>query len=216
MPEPGTLIKFGNQENIKQLQNEGLLYLNNLPYFWGIEDEELRGDPFDSVAEVSRGPKVVFPTPDGKEVTLEGEWVMRFHPSEPEKINIYCMYALRPSAGSFPVHEKNYRFGDSALVLTNPQEFMKRVETTLKEQAIRGKADLVTYIDNNHIGKVGPFKKLNAFSYQSEWRLVCLDGPGKERKIRIGNIQDISVILRSEEVNNEIKIEPESGKEEGL
>ncbi len=211
MTEPGTLIKFGNQENIEQLQTDGLLYLNNLPYFWEIEDDELRGDPFDSVAEVSRGPKVVFPTPDGKEVTLEGEWVMRITPPEPERINIYCMYALRPFAGSFPVHEKNFRFGDYALVLTNPHEFTKRVESTLQEQTIMGKADLVTYLNDGHIGKVGPFKKLKAFSYQSEWRLVCFDGPGKERKISIGNIQDISVVLRSEEINKKIKIEPEPG-----
>lgn len=209
MRESGTLIKFGNQENIEQLQSEGLLYLNNLPYFWGIEDEELRGDPFDSVVEVSRGPKIGFPTPDGKEVIIEGEWVMRMHPPDPEKINIYCMYAIRPSANSFPVHEKNFRFGDYALALINPQEFMKRIESALKEQAIEGNADLVTYIDNGYIGKVGPFKKLKSFSYQSEWRLVCPDGPGKERKICIGNIQDISVILRSDEVNKEIKIEPE-------
>ena len=47
MGEPGTLIKFGHQEYLLQLQDEGLLYLNHLPYFWKIEDEELRGDLFE-------------------------------------------------------------------------------------------------------------------------------------------------------------------------
>ena len=36
--EFGTLVKFGKQDHLLQLQDEGLLYLNNLPYFWEIED----------------------------------------------------------------------------------------------------------------------------------------------------------------------------------
>ena len=47
MEEPGTLIKFGQHEHLLQLQDEGLLYLNNLPFFWEIENDELRGDRWD-------------------------------------------------------------------------------------------------------------------------------------------------------------------------
>jgi len=209
MEEFGTLVKFGNQEHLQQLQDEGLLYLNNLPYFWNIEDEELRGDPFDSVTEIQRGPKVVIPLQNGKEVTMEGEWIMRMHPSEPEKINIFCMYALCPFSGTFPVDERNFRFGSFALVMINRPEFMRRAELALKSQKIKFKADLVNYVDNSHIGKVGQFKKLRKFAYQSEWRLVCYDGPRGPRKIRIGSIKDISVILHSEQINEEIKIETE-------
>lgn len=77
MKKFGTLVKFGQQEHLKLLQEEGLLYLNNLQYFWKIEDQELRGDPFDGVAEVRRGPKVVIPLENGKEFTIEGEWIWR-------------------------------------------------------------------------------------------------------------------------------------------
>jgi hypothetical protein len=55
MEQPGTLIKFGKLEHLQQLQDKGLLYMNNLPYFWNIEDEELRGDPLDCAAQVLRG-----------------------------------------------------------------------------------------------------------------------------------------------------------------
>ena len=209
MEEFGTLIKFGQQDHLLQLQDEGLLYLNHLPYFWEIEDQELRGDPFDSIAEVRRGPKVVIPLQNGKEVSMEGEWVIRMHPPKPEKINIFCMYALRPFSGTFPVDERNFRFGPFALVLLNRPEFMRRIETTLRSQKMEFKADLVEYVDDSHIGRVGPFIKLKRFAYQSEWRLVCYNGPGGPRKIRIGSISDISVILRSDEINNEIKIETE-------
>jgi hypothetical protein len=208
MGESGTLIKFGQQDHLLQLQDEGLLYMNHLPIFWEIEDEELRGDPCDCVAEVARGPKIGFTLADGKEVFAEGNWTLRMHPTEPEKINIFCMYALRPLVeGTFPIDEKNFRFGEHALLLIKPGEFMRRIESNLKSQRIIAQADLVEYVDDEHAGKIGPFRKFKKFSYQSEWRLVCLHGPGGPRKIHIGSIRDISVIMRSDEVNKEIKID---------
>ena len=128
-------------------------------------------------------------------------------PPEWEKINIFCMYALRSLIeGTFPVDEKNFQFGEHALVLLDPDEFLHRIETTLKSQKIRAEANLVEYVDDEHTGPVGPFRKLKRFAYQSEWRLVRNDGPGELRKIRIGSIRDISVLIRSDEVNKAIRV----------
>ena len=208
MGEPGTLIKFGKQERLLRLQAEGALYLNTPEYFWKIEDEELRGDPFDCIAKVARGPKIVIPLPDGKQVSVEGEWIYRMYPPEPEKINIFCMFALRPLIeGNFPIDKRNFQFGDYALFLINPNEFMRRVQSALKNEKINYKADLAEYVDDNYIGELGPFKKLKRFAYQSEWRLVCSEGPSGPREILIGDIRDISVILSSAEINELIKVE---------
>jgi len=207
MREPGTLIKFGKLEHLLQLQNEGLLYMNNLQYFWELEDED-RGDPLDCIAQVHRGPKMGFTLPDGKEVFMEGEWTIRMHPREYDKINIFCMYALRPIVeGSFPVDKRNFRLGDHALLLINPAEFLRRIESTLKSQRIVGDANLVEYVDDKHTGDLGPFRKLSKFAYQSEWRLVCYNGPARPREIRVGSIADISVILSSDEINKEIRVD---------
>lgn len=204
----GTLIKFSQHEHVLQLQNEGLLYMNNLAYFRRIEDEELRGDSFDGVTRVerARNTKVEMKLPDGREITIkEAKWVLGMDFYEPERINIFCMYALH--AGSFPVDEKNFRFGDYALVLTSGQEFMNRVVSTMKTQIIKeAKGDLVEYVDNQFTRELGPLKKFKTFDYQSEWRLVCYDGPGGVRKISIGSIRDISVIIPSSEVNRIITI----------
>lgn len=205
----GTLIKFGREADLLQLRDEGVLYMNNLPYFWGIEDEELRGDSFDCVAEVARGPKVVMRQPDEKDLVMEGEWVLRMHPPTPEKINIFSMFALRSAIGNFPVDERNFRFGGYALVMLKPQEFMARVEKHLKAEKIEARGDLVEYVDDKHTGKLGPFKKLMKFAYQSEWRLVCYDGPGGPRKIQIGSISDVSVLVRCDEINSLLRIEYE-------
>jgi hypothetical protein len=42
------------------------------------------------------------------------------------------------------------------------------------------------------------------------WPLIE-EPPGEPRKIRIGSIRDISMIIRSDEVNKEIKIDFEPG-----
>ena len=215
MGEPGTLIKFGQPEHLQSLQEEGLLYMNNLPYFWKKEEDELRCDPFDCISEVvDRGPKVGLTLANGKEVLMQGNWTLGMHPLEPEKINLFCMYALRPlDERTFPVSERNFRFGEHALVLINPDQFMRRIESTLKSQRIIAKAELVEYVDDCYTGELGPFRKLKKFAYQSEWRLVCVDGPNGPREIRIGSIRDISVIIRSDEVNKEIKVEFEADAE---
>lgn len=206
MREQATLIKFGKYEYICQLRDEGLLYLNNLPYFWEIEDEELRGDSFDGVAEVRRGRNgTATPVGDTENPLKVTNWVLRVHPSQPERINIFCMYAVRPSLGSFPVEERNFQFGDYALVLTNPQEFIERISSRLTSQGVKHRAALVDYVDDEYTGEFGPFKKLSRFSYQSEWRLVCYDGPGEVRRLHIGSIAEISAIVPSAEVNQKIR-----------
>jgi len=208
MGEPGTLIKFGRQDHLRQLQEEGLLFMNNLPYFWGIEDQELRGDPFDSNVRIERGPRIGMTLPDGKKAFFEGTWTLGMYPSNPEEINLFCMYALRPLVeANFPIDAKNYRFGEHALVLINRDEFMVRIASVLRSQKIKAQVGLVEYVYDSYKGEIGPFRKLGKFAYQCEWRLVCLDGPGGPRKISIGSIQDISVIMHSDELNKEIKID---------
>lgn len=207
MDQPGTLIKFGKLEHLHQFRDEGLLYLNNLPYFWNLEDEELRGDPFDCAVQVIRGPKITMVMPDRNEVTVCRDYTLKIRPSEPEKINIFCMYALRPLIeGAFPVDKKNQRFGDHALILMNRDEFIQKLESSLKSQRIVADGELVEYVNDEHTGELGPFRKFNRFSYQHEWRLVGYDGSGEPRKIQIGSIRDISVILPSDQVNKEIKV----------
>ncbi len=160
MDQPGTLIKFGKLEHLQQLRDDGLLYLNNLPYFWNIEDEELRGDPYDCALQVVRGPKVTVVMPYVNEVT----------------------------------------------VCTGYTAFMQRLESTLKTKTLFWKTDLVEYVNDEHTGELGPFRKFNRFSYQYEWRLVCHDGPSEPLKVPIGSIRDISMILPANEVNQRIQI----------
>jgi hypothetical protein len=208
--ERAALVKFGNLEHLESLQTNGEVYMNTLPYFRKIEDDDLRGDPFDSVSEIQRGTKGTITHPETGATFPVTEFTLRLGPNEPEKINLFCMYALRPEHGTFPVPEDNFRFGNHALVITNVPVFLDKISIYLREHKITGKADLVEYLDNNHVGDVGPFKKLKKFSYQSEWRLMCKNGSGTPIKLKIGSLKNISILIESSKINHEVKIYPKS------
>lgn len=204
--ESAAFIKFGSYDNMCSLRDRGEIYMNTLPYFRQIEDDELRGDPFDSVNEIQRGTKghVVIPSTDKKiQIT---NFDLRIGPDNPEQINLYCLYALRARQKSYPIHRKNYNFGTHALIIFNAQAFMDKLRAELKDKNINGSGNLVEYIDNDYIGKVGPFKKLKKYEYQSEWRLLCSNGDGKPRKMIIGPINEISLLVKTQNINNEVTV----------
>jgi hypothetical protein len=141
----------------------------------------------------------------GSVMPLNGEklevtnWTAVREPPNPEKINLFCMYALRQS--TFPVDAKNFGFGDHAVIVTNVPEFIDRVRSYIIDNKLAASCNLLKYVDP-YSGEMGPFRKLKNFAYQSEWRVVCKDGPGGVREERIGSIRDISIIMPSTEVNN--------------
>jgi len=206
MDERATLIKFGRYEHLCQLREEGALYMNTLPHFWGIEDNHVRGDRFECNDEIVQGPMAsVRPSMPGIHPTQVGNWTIGVRPPDAERVNLFCMYAARPIAGTLPVDERVFAFGDSALVLTVPDRFIEQVASTIESEQIRAEANLVEYVEDSYVGEAGPFKKLRCFAYQSEWRLVCYDGPRAARILRIGTIRDISVVMRSSEVNQRLR-----------
>ncbi len=180
--------------------------MNTLPYFREIEDIGLRGDPFDSVDEIQRGTKGHIVIADTEKKIQVTNFELRIGPDEPEKMNLYCMYALRAKRESYPIHEKNFEFGSHALIIYNAQVFMDKIRVVLKKKNTKGVSNLVEYLGDNHTGDVGPFKKLKRFAFQSEWRLVCNNGNGNPRKLIIGQINDISHIVEAQNINNEVTV----------
>ena len=201
--ERSALIKFGEYEHLCSLRDKGEIYMNTLPYFREIEDGELRGDPFDSVTEIIRGNKGHIALETGQKIQLT-DFVLRIGPDTPENTNLFCMYTMRPKHGAYPINEKNFKFGEYALVFFDSQELINRIGKSLRQLGISAKANIVEYVGNDHVGEMGPFKKLEAFSYQSEWRLVCENGTGNPRTIVIGDLSTICTLVKAKNINKEI------------
>lgn len=109
--------------------------------------------------------------------------------------------------------EKLLKFGDSALLITDRNEFLRKVAVALDREGIKGYHGYVDYYDEskdsleywtsliknglNHVA----FWKRERYSYQQEYRFL-IEPPITENdyyELEIGNISDISVLLTAEQ-----------------
>lgn len=150
------------------------------------------------------------------------------HLDRVDNLHIFCMFAFH--SGDFEsLSSENVKafmenqlgsiddcikdFGRYSVAVTNTQEFLRRVRAAMKrmyeERCIsEGRADFVKYYDpdtfNMEISKEMeiPFYKRNDFLHQKEYRIaINTDTVGCDhRTIDIGNIQDITVAMKTEDI----------------
>jgi hypothetical protein len=119
------------------------------------------------------------------------------------------MYALRPPDGEVPVDEKNFRFGDAFAVITDGDEFLRRVREAAALPGHDLHYKLVEYFDEDaYTGGVGIFKKRKAFQYQSEFRIALIPGTNQPFRFFIGDLSDITRIGLLSELNQRLRIAP--------
>jgi len=204
-----TLIKFGRLEHLEELRTQGLIYMNTLPFFWNVENDPARNDPFDCVNSMHRGSEGFVVVNEGLDLERKipiSHWDYKEHSSNPEHTNLFCMYGLFRDDALVSIDSRNHNLGEYALVFHDAQEFIDRVRDYMKTEAVKGIFNLVEYVDNNYIGKVGPFRKREKYRYQSEWRIVWRDGSGDVRKPMIGSLEEISTIIPVADLAKEIRI----------
>ena len=198
----GTLCKIGKREHMVSLQ-DGFVYLKTLKWFWETEDDGLRGDKLDCVDRMANGVHMGMRDASGKVVPVKvTSWTLQERTAEPERINLFCMYAIHRDPNSASIDMRVMEFGDTALIITNLGEFLNRIKRAALETDRLSHADLVNYVPTDYIGDVGLFTKTEPFKYQSEWRLAIQDGPGEPMTLNIGSLAGISQLIRSEDLND--------------
>lgn len=201
----GTLCKIGQHQHIESLQRNGTVFLNTLDYFWGVEDGGLRGDSIDGVDHMANGVHAEIRTPDGELIPANvTSWTLQTRTAEPEKINLFCMYAIRSEPNFPPVDSRVIEFGESTLVMTQPDEFMARIAAAARETGRSFDYDLVNYVPSDFIGDTGLFTKTEPFTYQSEWRFAMYDGPGNPITLELGDLSDISTLIQSNQLPDDV------------
>ncbi len=206
-----TLIKFGSTEHIRQLQDEGLMFFNTLAYYQHIEDGHLRGDQDEGIHSVYQSSSARIIVDDGSEAhTIDQSSglvdIVKFSMCSDVNTNVYCMTAITDSNFG-PVDPRNFKFGDTFLVLTNTTEFFNRVKRAVFQSDLGLRGQFVEYIDrNSYSGQMGEFRKFSKFEYQSEYRFVLDQKFGEPYRLRIGSIDDISVIGTANEFNELLDI----------
>jgi hypothetical protein len=113
------------------------------------------------------------------------------------------LYALTPDlAGDKPfVDERNTRFGDTGLLISDPKEFLTRIIKSVRGKFQFEYKPVYYYPDNHDFNNLTAFNKPEYFSYQREFRLLLNFQSTEPLIIRIGSLEDISVKIESVKLN---------------
>lgn len=180
---------------IDSLQNRGHIYCNTVEYFRKIEDGNKRGDKYDSYDYLIQGNSLKLKL-KGSTIATSNQARLFLHNTK-KKGNIYCFSRVKfKGKGKIKVFDMSPEFvkmGKYALLITNPDEFISRIESALKKLNLTYKFSLVSYYDEStYHGGLGPFSKRNCFSWQNEVRLWIDNNNEEPFEFFIGNISDIS------------------------
>jgi hypothetical protein len=207
IPRP-VLLKFGASRHIEQFA-QGLLFMNTLKHFVEIETSSLRMDSHEGTSHMLRGDGAILQVEVNRQFTPIGEiqGPIRYQPDILMNANVFCMHALRENAPDTFVDPRNFDFGDTFAVITDFDEFVRRVRAAALGTGQELQWNLVEYIDEtSYVGPVGVFKKVSSFAYQSEFRMVLRPGTGAALRLDVGNLSDIVILGRLPDLNDCLRI----------
>ena len=215
------LIKFGIAAHLRELRIQGRLFMNELGYFRKLDADAVRSDGDEGLTYCYQSARMVM------EVRAEGDWhrvggiigAIKIREESDAAGNLYCMFALRAShaeafadAARPPVDLRNRAFGDSAVVITEADEFLRRVAAAAEREGLRLRMGPVEYVDEgSYHGPMGPFHKFSDYSYQSEFRVLAEPGCARPRSLVLGSIEDISVMVAAENINRLLRVRSDDG-----
>lgn len=151
----------------------------------------------------------------GETIRLNGNLMKTTHSND----YAFCMFGVNPNLMTFKFTEKQKKemlgFGDTALLILDSDEFMKRIEKSAQEKGYKVYKNFVKYFDEkkDHVDiflslmleeQNVAFWKRESYAYQNEFRFVIsaenLDDDHLE--LDIGNIKDISIIMKASSILN--------------
>jgi hypothetical protein len=203
-----TFIKFGSEENIRDLQENGTIYCNTIEYFRQLEDSYLRGDSYEGTFKITNYPpdsKITLYLPDKKEIELK---TAKLHLREfytDIKGNIYCLTAITREEiiklETLKLDLKNSRFGTHFLLIKDNQQFFDRLMKGFENEKLSIKTGFVKYYDKHLInGELDLFHKSKEFEYQKEFRIIVKNDMQNPIKFQIGSLKEISEIFETKDL----------------
>lgn len=205
------LMKFGKRVHMEELVENGALYMQPLSAFKAMEKDGLRADENEALSGsiATRGGTL--------SVQKDGSWralgtiagPLRIRGEVFENANVFCAHILLETrCNQSPDHlvdSCNFDFGDTFVIFTNADEFMRRVGVEVAARGLQMEADAVQYVDPDaYWGEMGVFRKYNAYSNQSEYRIALLPGIGEPYTLEVGSLSDIALLGKLTEINQRL------------
>lgn len=212
MSQISFFLKFGNEINIKDLYENGTIYLNPIQYFRKIEDGELRGDSYEGASKVHNylpGPLNI------PEIGFTGNHlgVHLKHSYEEVLGNIYSLYCVSSHGwrhpSEFKIDERIKNFGSHCLIIKKPGVFISKIENHFKKSKMKLHHNFIDYYDKTKINrKITLFEKPLEFEYQKEFRFYLERDSIEPLVFNIKGLSDISEIYTTSDVLEGLKLEP--------
>lgn len=204
-------LKLGNEKNIRDLFENGTIYINTIEYFRKIEDEELRGDKYEGVSRIINSLPGTFKIPG---IDREFNYIKAHIKESYDEVlgNIYSLYAISSKGFSSPLDfeldKKNLRFGTHALMIKNLPLFFNKIEDELKKNDLKFIHGFVEYYNKEEVCReITLFEKPLEFEYQKEFRFYVENDKIEPIKIQIGSMKDYAEIFKIEDIL-ELKLVP--------
>jgi len=204
-------LKFGSQDNIEDLYNNGTVFLNTIEYFRKQEDNELRGDKYEGASKIINSLLGTFRIPNvDKDFRYEKVHLRKSY--QTLLGNLYCLYCISsfafPNPLDFKIDERNLRFGTHCLMIKDNKYFLDSIEKELVNKGLEFYHGFVNYYDKETICKdLTLFDKPSEFEYQKEFRFYVHNNKLKPIKLRIGSLHDKAEIYTMKEIMT-LKLEP--------
>jgi len=224
-------IKSFNRKEYAEDFLDGKLFFNRLSYFKGLEDEgsATRGDKYETVVDWRQPEKVKLTISfNGNSFDIK-DLAAPFYVQATglNDMHVFCLYAAHSGnlvdievdgseiiKGKLHIPTELSRFGEHAVIITQPVSFIERVSAAIKMKRHRGSAGLVEYYDpetfsGEFSNRDALFRKRKEFSYQSEYRFAFnTDTTGSESvTLDVGSLRDIAQTLLIEDIYGGTKLE---------
>ena len=200
-------IKFGQKEHLEKMQKEGLFYCNTITFFSKLEDD-LRGDPFESVSKLKYYEKAIFQLKPVNEPSAEwkslnaNDVLYKEHFEEPLG-NLFCMSAFKMTPKKeislFNFDERFLEKFEYCLMILRQDLFIERLQLALAKLEFKTCIKLVEYYNlHKFSGSKTLFQKDIKYNWQEELRIVLYTDKYEMNdpyRFSIGSIEDISEII---------------------
>ena len=183
----------------------GEVYCKSIDYFTESESKDLRGDKYEGSAYLKQIKNLTFKHEGNVFASaLSGQLYGR---NPKEKGNIFCLYGISSDHIDFEnkttqklnVDIDGVSFADTAVLIYDPIEFIRRVEKVVQNMGFECDFSPVIYYDEkSYEGELTPFHKRMEYKSQSEVRFWIPNKLEGDLRINIGNISDISGIFPKE------------------
>lgn len=130
-------LKFGSEKHIRDLYENGTIYINTIEQHRKTQDDFLRGDKYEGASRIMNSLPGQIKIP-GMEKEISYKKIHLFESNEKILGNIYSLYCISSygfkQPEDFKLDVRNKRFGMQCLMIKDIKYFLEAVEAELKEE----------------------------------------------------------------------------------